>query len=71
MNVAGTQKQARWDYQFGGLMLAGSCSAMLRKQIEVWIQSGGHAVEMGPEMLYDRVSDSMNRLKVYYLEHPD
>lgn len=57
--------------RYGRVMVAGSCSDMSRRQIKAWLDSGGRAVRVGSDMLYDAAEKSIEKITDIFLEHPE
>lgn len=57
------EKVAR-SFQYGRLMVSGSCSAMTQKQVAAWLTSGGMAVKLEPKRLADKTQtiEELSRL---------
>ena len=56
--------------RLGRVMLAGSCSVMSRLQIRNWIEAGGRAEEIGPEMVFESAPAHLALLRDRYLQAP-
>ncbi len=57
--------------RYGRVMVAGSCSYMSRKQIKAWLDSGGRAVRVEANMLYDAAEKSIEKIVGIFLEQPE
>ena len=44
---------------------------MSRRQIKAWLDSGGRAVRVGSDMLYDAAEKSIEKITDIFLEHPE